>query len=137
MGRRTGGHVRRRVGTGTAGIAGFRRPKSPVSGLTCARASCAGETRLLPAPGAKAGVEKTANPFIIIFFFNVQLPNHEPQHLLISLKNDALVTKMVNSLSGAPHTKEEPAFEGRAFILFKHVLKLSTSTQHQGLLLLE
>lgn len=67
----------------------------------------------------------------------MQIQNHESQHSLISFSIGAFVTKMVNSLGSVSHTKEEPSFEGRAFILFKHVLELSTSTQHQGLLLLE
>lgn len=65
------------------------------------------------------------------------MPNHKSQGLLISPVIGMLVTKMVNALSSVSHTEEDPSFEGKAFILFKHVLKLSTSTQHQGLLLLE
>lgn len=83
--------------------------------------------------------QQTARKQLVLSCFLMQIPNHKPQHSLISFWIGVFVTKMVNSLGSGSvsHTKEEPSFEGRAFILFKHVLKLSTSTQHQGLLLLE
>lgn len=57
----------------------------------------------------------------------VRLQNHKPQTLLISPWNGMFLPEMVNSLRSLLHTKK-PSFEGKAFILFKRTLKLSTST---------